>query len=117
MKNDFLPRASVEVLRQRAEIMKRVRGFFDERNFFEIETPILSHDIVVDRYLHPIGISKKEVTGVGDDVEKMLWLQTSPEFGMKRILAAGAQAIQRLWREMGKPNVEETFQTCRLVIS
>ena len=96
MKNDFLPMANLEVLRQRAEIMQRIRRFFDERNFFEIETPILSHDIVVDRYLHPIGISKKEVTGVVGDADEMLWMQTSPEFGMKRVLAAGAEAIYQI---------------------
>lgn len=96
MKRDFLPRAAVEVLRQRADIIKRIRHFFDSRNFFEIETPILSHDIVVDRYLHPIGISKQDVTGVGGDRDHVLWLQTSPEFGMKRVLAAGAEAIYQI---------------------
>lgn len=96
MKRDFLPKANLEVLRQRADILQRVRRFFEERHFFEIETPILSHDIVVDRYLHPIGISKKEVTGVSGDADEMLWLQTSPEFGMKRVLAAGAEAIYQI---------------------
>jgi lysyl-tRNA synthetase class 2 len=96
MKKDFLPKANLEVLRQRAEILQNIRRFFDERHFFEIETPILSHDVVVDRYLHPIGISKKEVTGVNSDADEMLWLQTSPEFGMKRVLAAGAEAIYQM---------------------
>lgn len=96
MKNDFLPKANLEALRQRAEVLQRVRRFFDQRHFFEIETPLLSHDIVVDRYLHPIGISKHEVTGVSGDRDKMLWLQTSPEFGMKRVMAAGAEAIYQI---------------------
>jgi lysyl-tRNA synthetase class 2 len=96
MKNDFLPLANLEVLRQRAEIMRRVRRFFDDRNFFEIETPVLSHDVLVDRYLNPIGISKKDVTGRSGDADEMLWLQTSPEFGMKRVLAAGAEAIYQI---------------------
>ncbi len=96
MKKDFLPKANLEALRQRAEILQRIRRFFDERHFFEIETPLLSHDVVVDRYLHPIGISKKEVTGVNSDADEMLWLQTSPEFGMKRVLAAGAEAIYQM---------------------
>ncbi|MFT5300909.1 MAG: lysyl-tRNA synthetase class 2 [Mariniblastus sp.] len=81
------------MLKRRAEIVREVRSFFDERGFFEVETPILSHDIVVDQYLHPIGISKKEVTGAVSDSGQKLWLQTSPEFGMKRLLTAGAEAI------------------------
>jgi len=96
MANDFLPTASIETLRARAEVLRRVRRFFDERHFFEVETPLLSHDIVVDRYLHPVGISKNVVSGVESDTDQMLWLQTSPEFGMKRLVAAGGQAIYQL---------------------
>jgi lysyl-tRNA synthetase class 2 len=96
MNKDFLPFANVELLRQRAEVLRRIRKFFDDRNFFEVETPLLSHDIVVDRHLHPIGISKKQVTGAESDIDQKLWLQTSPEFGMKRILAGGAQSIYQI---------------------
>lgn len=96
MKNDFLPTASIEVLRKRAEILQRLRKFFDDLNFFEVETPLLSHDIVVDRYIHPVGISKQCVTNRDVDAERRLWLQTSPEFGMKRIMAAGAPAIYQI---------------------
>jgi len=65
-----------------------VRRFFDERGFLEVETPLLSHDTVVDRHLDPI-----PVTLFADprqpQVGQQLWLQTSPEFAMKRLLAAG----------------------------
>ena len=96
MNHDFFPMANVDVLQKRADVVRRVRAFFEDRHFFEVETPLLSHDIVVDRHLHPIGISKSHVTGASQDVDQKLWLQTSPEFGMKRILAAGAQAIYQI---------------------
>lgn len=96
MNYDFLPIANNELLRQRADILRRIRKYFDDRHFIEVETPLLSHDIVVDRYLHPIGISKKQVTGAERDNDQKLWLQTSPEFGMKRILAGGSQAIYQI---------------------
>lgn len=96
MSDDFLPLAKIEILRQRADVLRRLRKFFDDRHFIEVETPLLSHDIVVDRHLHPIGISKNQVTGADRDADQKLWLQTSPEFGMKRILAAGAQAIYQV---------------------
>ncbi len=96
MADDFLPTATIEMLRQRAEVVRSIRSFFDQRNFFEVETPTISHDIVVDRYLHPVGVTKSDLTGRADDSDQRLWLQTSPEFGMKRLVAAGAVAIYQI---------------------
>ena len=90
------PTTSVELLRQRAILYRRVRSFFDDRDFFEVETPLLSNDVVVDRYIEPIGITKTSVTGATRDQDKRLWLQTSPEFGMKRLVADGADAIYQI---------------------
>jgi lysyl-tRNA synthetase class 2 len=99
MKIPFLPIATVETLRHRAEILRRIRSFFDSRDFIEVETPILSHDVCVDRYIQPIGIPAGEVLGASTAVshrDNQLWLQTSPEFAMKRLLAAGATKIYQL---------------------
>lgn len=94
-KDDFRTNASIETLQQRASILKRVRNFFDSREFFEVETPLMSHDIVVDRYLEPVSIDG-DILGIAATREQKLWLQTSPEFGMKRILASGATAIYQI---------------------
>ena len=93
--NDFLPTADIERLRRRAQLYQNVRDFFDSRDFFEVETPLLSHDIVVDRHLHPVGIPKSQVTGRTDDND-LMYLQTSPEFAMKRLLAGGADRIYQI---------------------
>ncbi len=93
--NNFLPTADIERLRHRAQLYQRVRDFFDSRDFFEVETPLLSHDIVVDRHLHPVSIPKSQVTGRTDDNE-LMYLQTSPEFAMKRLLAGGAARIYQI---------------------
>jgi lysyl-tRNA synthetase class 2 len=92
---DFLPTATLEMLARRADLLRQVRQFFDSRGFLEVETPILSHDVVVDRHLDPL-----RVTLFADardpDRGPALWLQTSPEFAMKRLLAAGAQSIYQV---------------------
>jgi len=113
--NDFLPTANLDALWLRAELLRRVREFFDRRGFLEVETPLLSADTVVDRHLDPFAV---EVGSSGchghlarADQQKALarrqwhpdrghryWLQTSPEFAMKRLLAAGAQAIYQVTR-------------------
>src|SRR5215210_4125392 len=92
MPGDFLPTASLEMLWKRAELLARVRQFFVERGFLEVETPLLSHDTVVDRHLDPLSVTLFSDARQPERGSK-LWLQTSPEFAMKRLLAAGATAI------------------------
>jgi len=79
---DFFPSATLDALRRRAELLRVVRQFFDNHGYVEVETPILSRDVVVDAHLEPF------CTVDTDGTE--LFLQTSPEFAMKRLLAAGA---------------------------
>lgn len=92
---DFRPTASLETLARRAALLREVRRFFDERGFLEVTTPLLSRDTVVDRHLDPF-----RVTVFADPrtpAEGPTWfLQTSPEFHMKRLLAAGATAIYQI---------------------
>lgn len=94
---DFLPTASWERLKLRAALLARVRAFFEERGFLEVETPILSHDVVVDRHLDPFSTLLNLDPRRPDDGER-LFLQTSPEFAMKRLLAAGGRAIYQITR-------------------
>ena len=84
---DYLPTASLETLKERALLLKALRAFFDSRGFFEVQTPVLSHDVLVDRYIDPIRVN------VG---QEEFYLQTSPEFALKRLLAAGCRQIYEI---------------------
>ncbi|MHC4402191.1 MAG: EF-P lysine aminoacylase EpmA [Planctomycetota bacterium] len=91
--DDFRPTANWKNLRLRAELLRQTRAFFDQRGFLEVETPILSADTVVDRHLDPFCVAAgDEPAGPGTH----LWLQTSPELAMKRLLAAGGEAIYQV---------------------
>ncbi len=90
---DYLPSATLAAVRFRAEMLRRLRTFFDERGFLEVDTPILSADTLVDRHL--AAFSTELPCGPGRPPQT-LWLQTSPEFHMKRLLAAGAEAIYQV---------------------
>lgn len=97
MADDFRPAASWEVLRLRSEMLRKTRDFFHKRGFVEVETPLLSHDVVVDRHLDPVRVTLPDDPRK-PDVGRTMWLQTSPEFGMKRLMAAGGEAIFQITR-------------------
>ncbi len=85
---DFRPTASLEVLRLRAKLLAFTRRLFDAADYFEVDTPILSHERVIDPNIEPFVVSCSP--------REQAFLQTSPEFAMKRLLATGADAIYQL---------------------
>jgi len=86
--DDHRPTAAWDNLRRRAQLLIATREFFAERGFLEVQTPLLSADTVVDRHIEPIQVPTPD--------GQTRWLQTSPEFAMKRLLAAGAAAIYQI---------------------
>ncbi len=97
MSDDFGPTASWAILRQRAELLDQLRGFFNRRSFLEVETPVLSRDTVIDRHLDPIAVFLPDDGSNADAASgRHMWLQTSPEFCMKRLLASGAPSIYQV---------------------
>ena len=88
--NLWRPSAQPEVLRQRASIIKQIRQFFEERGVLEVETPALSHGSVTDLNLRAFNCEFNDPLSPNTSV---LYLQTSPEFAMKRLLCAGSGAI------------------------
>lgn len=90
---DWRPAVSLERLRQRAELLDRVRAFFRARGLLEVETPVLSTAAVTDANLESLAA---EYQGPGAPAVGRLYMQTSPEFPMKRLLAAGSGAIWQI---------------------
>jgi lysyl-tRNA synthetase class 2 len=87
------PSASIDTLKLRARMLQRVRGFFAERDVLEVETPILSRAATTDPNLASLA---SRYTGPGYARGLALHLHTSPEFAMKRLLAAGSGPIFQL---------------------
>lgn len=85
------PSAPLANLRLRAGTLAQIREFFRARNVLEVETPVLSPATVTDPHLHSL-----VVADVLPGSDRPQFLQTSPEFAMKRLLAAGSGSIYQL---------------------
>lgn len=85
--------ASVENLRKRAEVYARIRRFFAERDVMEVETPLMTTAAVSDPYIDTIECRYHPLPG---QQEQTRYLQSSPEYAMKRLLASGSGAIYQI---------------------
>lgn len=88
--NSWQPTAEIETLRLRARSLERVRQFFAERQVLEVETPLLCTAAVTDPHIASIPCQINSLLG------QKLYLRTSPEFHMKRLLATGMPDIYQI---------------------
>ena len=82
------PSASLERLTLRATLLARTRAFFAARQVLEVDTPGLVNAAVTDVHIHSVTVD------VGRPAT--LFLHTSPEYAMKRLLAAGSGDIYQI---------------------
>ncbi|MCS6875842.1 MAG: elongation factor P--(R)-beta-lysine ligase [Aquificaceae bacterium] len=72
----------MKLLYQWSEFLQKVRDFFTKRGYLEVHTPILTPFPNIDLNVEPV-----KVTVIECGKEKHMWLQTSPEFSMKKLLS------------------------------
>lgn len=84
------PSASFDILKARALFLKEIRRFFDERGVYEVDTPVLCQGVGTDPCLTPFAVN------IPAQDSPWRYLQTSPEFSMKRLVAAGSGPIYYL---------------------
>ena len=93
--SDWRPTGSLDALRLRARLYATIRGFFAERDVLEVETPVLSMAGNTDANIESFSL---QFSGRTDGAPRTRWLRTSPEFALKRLLAAGVGDCYELGR-------------------
>jgi len=89
MTDNWKPGASLDTLKLRARVLQSIRAFFAAREVLEVETPILSKSAITDPQLESFVTQFNQAD---------YYLHTSPEFYMKRLLAAGSGDIFQIAR-------------------
>ncbi len=98
-KKMVIDRGRMERMNMRMKIMKRIRSFFDERGFWETETPMMVRLPGMEPYLD---VFQTEFFRVGKEIKEQvgepMFLITSPEYAMKKLLVGGYEKIFQLTR-------------------
>lgn len=89
---DWWPTADAAALRARARLLADVRAFFAERAVLEVETPLIGAHAVTDPHIECVPVQDPRGGGAS------MFLQSSPEYAMKRLLAAGSGPIYQVAR-------------------
>ncbi|NNE39074.1 MAG: elongation factor P lysine(34) lysyltransferase, partial [Gammaproteobacteria bacterium] len=110
MTTDWQPSASLDIIRQRAGLYKTIRRFMEERDIMEVQTPVLSHFGNTDPNLESF---RTLFHPPSEPVPVRYFLNTSPEFAMNRLIAAGSGSIYQICKvfrdkEIG-PNHQPEF--------
>lgn len=100
---NWAPGASLENIRTRAHVLQTIRAFFEQRGVLEVDTPVLGRATTTDPNINSLN-STVQISGLG---HQAMYLHTSPEFAMKRLLAAGIGACYQICKvfrdeEMGR---------------
>jgi len=91
VQSDWQPSCSLALVQLRAQLLRQIRDFFLGRGVLEVETPLLSQSIGTDPQLAFFTTQYQT-----PPIRQTLFLQTSPEFAMKRLLAAGSGSIYQI---------------------
>lgn len=84
---DWQASASLQIIKARSRLYRLIRDYFAEQNCLEVDTPLLSASTNTDIHIQSIAAR---------NFNRELYLQSSPEFAMKRLLASGSGSIYQI---------------------
>lgn len=89
--DNWRPTATVAIQRSRADMLVKIRKFFADRQVMEVETPLLSLTAASEPHLQSIPVNQVYLRD-----NRLFYLQSSPEYAMKKLLASGSGCIYQI---------------------
>jgi lysyl-tRNA synthetase class 2 len=86
----------IELLRARADIIRNVRKFFDNRKYLEVDTPLLAPDLIPESCLEVFKTTRLPALNSKKQTARDYWLVPSPEIWMKKLIAAHRTDIYQI---------------------
>jgi lysyl-tRNA synthetase class 2 len=86
----------LEMLRERSRIIRQTRAFFDKKNYLELDTPLLSPDLIPESCLEVFETSRLAPGACASPGGDPYWLVPSPEIWMKKIIAQHRQSVYQI---------------------
>jgi lysyl-tRNA synthetase class 2 len=87
----------IELLRRRALIFREIRNFFDVGNYLEVDTPLLSPDLIPESCLE-VFETRRLIPSGDPSRSRPYWLIPSPEIWMKKLIADHRQSLYQICR-------------------
>lgn len=97
--HSWQPSANLATLHERARILAKIRAFFAAKGVLEVNTPLLCQTSVTDPFIASIAVLYQRTAS------EPYYLQTSPEYAMKRLLANGSGPIYQMCKAFRQDEV------------
>ncbi len=91
MSHEQKKKTNLALLKKRAQFLADIRAYFQKEDVLEVQTPVLAPDTVTDPHTESFPVAVDAISE-----SSLYFLQTSPEYAMKRLLASGSGSIYQI---------------------
>lgn len=109
----LINRDKISIFKIRAQVIKQIRKYLDDRNFLEVETPIMSAMVG--------GASAQPFVSYHRALESLLYLRIAPELALKQLVIAGVERVYEIGKQFRNEGIDPShhpeFTSCEFYMA